>query len=166
MRFFLIWRDDSNDDSPGMPISISTISGRSSRAFSTASPPSEASPTTSKSLSLSSSRRTPWRNNVWSSTSKHLIFGMGEFLLPFNSACVRHLPPGPACVPKLAPAHLQAHLFRCAFLSLRRRPRGWCRPTSLPDPCFLPARNIPAVARAASESLSHHLPHSPVPASL
>src|SRR6266853_8476 len=78
MRFFLIWRADSNDDSPGMPISISTMSGRSSRAFSTASPPSAASPITSKSLSLSSRRRTPWQNSVWSSTSKHLIFGMGE----------------------------------------------------------------------------------------
>src|SRR6185312_2998297 len=80
MRFFLICRADSKLDSPGMPISISTMSGRSSRAFSTASPPSAASPTTSKSLSLSSSLRTPWRNSVWSSTSKHLIFGIGGVL--------------------------------------------------------------------------------------
>src|SRR5215467_13022568 len=76
-RFFLIWRAASKDERPGMPMSISTMSGRSSRAFSTASPPSGDSPMTSKSLSLSSKRRTPWRNSVWSSTSKHLIFGMG-----------------------------------------------------------------------------------------
>src|SRR5437016_6302302 len=50
MRFFLICRADSNDDSPGIPISISTMSGRNSRAFSTASPPSAASPTTSNSI--------------------------------------------------------------------------------------------------------------------
>src|SRR5260221_5976184 len=90
MRFFLIWRADSNDDNPGMPISISTMSGRSSRAFSTASPPSAASPITSKSLSLSNRRRTPWRNSVWSSTSKHLIFGMREsfsLIRPVSGIC-------------------------------------------------------------------------------
>src|SRR6266481_3371112 len=88
-RFFLIWRPASKDERPVMPMSISTMSGRNSRAFSTASPPLAASPMTSKSLSLSSRRRTPWRNSVWSSTSKHLIFGMGESSLirPLRGIC-------------------------------------------------------------------------------
>src|SRR5437899_9105280 len=85
-RFFLMWRAASKEDSPVMPISINTMSGRRSRAFSTASPALEDSPTTSKSDSLSSSRRTPWRNSVWSSTSKHLIFGILIFLSSKGSA--------------------------------------------------------------------------------
>src|SRR5438270_2323026 len=85
-RFFLMCRAASKGESPAMPISISTISGRRSRAFSTASPALGDSPTTSKSDSLSSSRRTPWRNSVWSSTSKHLIFGILIFLSSKGSA--------------------------------------------------------------------------------
>src|SRR5579864_327198 len=93
-RFLRIWRAASKEERPGMPMSISTMSGRRSRALSTASPASAASPTTSKSDSPSSSRRTPWRNSVWSSTNKHLIFAiihLGELVLGFTKGAPRLL---------------------------------------------------------------------------
>ena len=75
-RFFLIWRVASKLLRPGMPMSISTTSGRTSLALSTASPPLEASPTTSMSASAEISVRIPWRNNVWSSASMIRIFAI------------------------------------------------------------------------------------------
>ena len=60
----LIWRVASKLLSPGMPMSIRTTSGRNSAAFSTASPPLEASPTTSMSGSDEISWRTPCLNSV------------------------------------------------------------------------------------------------------
>src|SRR5690348_11510785 len=93
-RFLRIWRAASKEERPGMPMSISTMSGRRSRALSTASPASAASPTTSKSDSPSSSRRTPWRNSVWSSTNKHLIFAiihLGELVLGLTKGAPRLL---------------------------------------------------------------------------
>ena len=59
----------STPSSTGMRMSISTTSGRVSRARETASSPSPASPTTAMSSSLSSSTRSPARSSAWSSTS-------------------------------------------------------------------------------------------------
>ena len=53
--------------------SISTTSGRSSRARATASPPFWASPTTAMSGADSTSIRNPARSSAWSSASRTLI---------------------------------------------------------------------------------------------
>ncbi len=58
---------------PGMRMSISTTSGRSSRASATASSPSSASPTTSRSSCTSRIARKPARTSVWSSATRTRI---------------------------------------------------------------------------------------------
>src|SRR5579863_5311759 len=83
-RFFLIWRVASKLLRPGMPMSINTTSGRPSLALSTASPPLEASPTTSISVSAEISVRMPWRNNVWSSASMIRIFAIFPLELSYS----------------------------------------------------------------------------------
>ena len=59
----------STPSMPGMLMSISTTSGWSERAAATAASPESASPTTTTSLAVSSSARSPARNAGWSSAT-------------------------------------------------------------------------------------------------
>src|SRR3954463_15189476 len=71
----------------GIERSIRTTSGWCSRHSSTASAPSAAVPTTSRSSAVASSWETPVRTTAWSSASRILIMAPPECGGPRNSAC-------------------------------------------------------------------------------
>src|SRR5579859_5230188 len=83
----LIARQASMPPLRGIRTSISTTSGNDSAAFSTASAPSPASPTTSMSGSVTSTISRPRRNSAWSST---ISVRIGSGLRPASGAA----PPG------------------------------------------------------------------------